>query len=278
MVTPASRQRRPRFTIVIMILLSITVLTLDAKDVPVLGSIRSGVLRAVGPIGGAFKWATTPVRNAWNGMNNYDDLQAENRRLRARLDGLKGKELVNSTAVEDVKRLQAQLNIPFIGTIPTQVAQLSGGNFSSFDDNTARIDKGSSSGIQVGMPVVTTAGLIGRIQRVTADSATVRLITDPDLRIGIKLKSDDLGAGRGTGAGQKWLVDQNIGLADEVAKGDPVLTSGIDRALFPPGLPIGTVRSVNRDQADQIQILTVDLAADLTRLDYVQVLIWKPTA
>ena len=259
-----------------MILLSITVLTLDAKDVPVLGSIRSGVLRAVSPVGGAFKWATTPLRNAWNGMNNYDDLEAENHRLRRRLDALTGKALVNSDAAEQVTRLKEQLNVPFIGTIPRQVAQLSGGNFSSFDDNTARIDKGSSSGIAVGMPVVTNAGLIGRIQRVAVNSSTVQLITDPDLRIGIKLKSDDLGAGRGTGAGQSWLVDQNIGLADEVAKGDPVVTSGIDRALFPPGLPIGTVRSVTRDQADQIQILTVDLAADLTRLDYVQVLLWKP--
>lgn len=277
MVAPASRDRRPRFTIIVMVLLSITVLTLDARDIPVVGAIRRGVMRAVTPVGDALGSVTTPFQNAWNGVTSYGDLEAENRRLHRKLDALSGQGVVNTDAAEQVKRLKEQLGVPFLATIPTQVAQVASGNFSSFDDNTAQIDKGSDSGLKVGMPVVTAAGLIGSLSRVGATRSVVRLITDPDVNIGIKLKSDDLGVGRGAGAGQPWLVDRGIGLGDVVAKGDPVITSGLERAKFPPGIPIGTITKVTRNQAEQIQVLEVELAADLSRLDYVQVLVWEPT-
>jgi len=276
MAPPGSHRRSPRFTIIVMVVLSITVITLDARDVPVIGAIRRGVMRAVTPVGDAMSSATTPFRNAWNGITNYGDLESENQRLRKQLDALSNKDVLNSDAEEQVKRLKEQLKVPFAPDIPKQVAQVSSGNFSSFDDNTAQIDKGSESGLKVGMPVVTAAGLIGSIEKVYVNRSVVRLITDPGVNIGIKLKSDDLGVGRGTGAGKPWLVDRGIGLGDDVAKGDPVTTSGLERAKFPAGLPIGTVRSITRNQADQIQILEVNLVADLSRLDYVQVLLWEP--
>jgi len=259
-----------------MTLLSLTVLTLDAKDVPVLGSIRRGVLSALNPVERAFSSVTKPLRNAWNGVGNYDDMEKENARLRAELDALKNQQLTNADAVDQLARLKEQLDVPFLPTIATQVAQVTSGNFSSFDDDTAQIDKGSNSGLEVGMPAVTQAGLIGSIERVSPDRSVVRLITDPSVNVGIKLKSDDLGVGRGTGAGRPWVVDRGIGLTDPVAVGDPVITSGLERAKFPPGLPVGTITGITRDQREQIQILDVGLAADLTRLDYVQVLLWKP--
>ncbi len=278
MAVPAGGRRRPRFTILVLVLLSGTILVFDAKDVPVVSSVRSGMLQILEPVGGAFRWVTTPVRNAWGGISDYDDLKQENARLRDELDGLRGESVSAADAIAQLERLKEQLNVPFIGDIASEVAQVTTGNFSSFDDDTAQIDKGSSSGIEVGMPVVTAAGLIGNIDRVSPNRSVVRLITDPDLAIGIKLKSDDLGVGRGRGAGANWVVDRGIGLTDPALKGDPVVTSGLERAKFPPGLPIGTIVKVTRDQGQQIQILEVQLAADLTRLDFVQVLKWKPEA
>jgi len=61
-----------------------------------------------------------------------------------------------------------------------------------------------------------------------------------------------------------------------VAVGDPVMTSGQERAVMPRGLPIGKVSKVTRVQSDQTQVLEVEPAADLTRLNYVQVLLWEP--
>jgi len=47
---------------------------------------------------------------------------------------------------------------------------------------------------------------------------------------------------------------------------------------MPGELPIGTVTKITRNQADQVQVLEVKLSADLTRLDFVQVLNWVPSS
>ncbi len=278
MVARQGRRGRPRFTIVVMTLLSITVLTLDAKDVPVLGSIRSGMMRALSPVESASRTVTRPFRNAWNGVSDYEDLEQENAELRQQLDELKGDQLTNSDAEEQVRKLREQLGLTLVGPIETVVAQVATGNFSSFDDFTARIDKGSDSGIEVGMPVVTNAGLIGNIVRTSPDRSVVHLITDPDFNVGVRVKSNALGVGRGSGPDKPFIVDRGIALTAEVAEGDPVTTSGFERAKFPNEIPIGTVKKITRSQSEQIQILEVDLLADLSRLDYVQVLKWKPPA
>ena len=276
MAMNAGRRGRPRFTILVMVLASITVLTLDAKDVPLIGSVRSGALDVLSPIGGAFEWVTTPFRNAWRGMSDFDELERENKRLQAELDRAQGESERTADLEEQVRKLQEQLDIPIAPAIPKVVAQVSTGNFSSFDDDTAQIDRGSDDGIAVGNPVVTNSGLVGRIARVSKSRAVVQLITDPDLQIGIRVQSNDIGQGRGAGSDRPFLVYDGIELTDEVSKGDIITTSGVERSQWPGDLPIGTVTKVTRNQADQIQILEVKRSADLSRLDYVQVLRWVP--
>lgn len=279
MVAPAGRRRRPRFTIIVMTLLSITVLTLDARNVPVVSSVREGVMQVLEPVEGALGWIATPARNAWNGIGNYGELEEENARLRAEIDRLEAEGVNAEAASEQLRRLQEQLGIPFLEDYETVVAQVSTGNYSTFDDNTAQINRGSSSGIKVGQSVTTNAGFIGTIMKVSKDRAVVRLITDPDFRVGVRLSpTDALGVGRGTGAGNPWLIDESVGLNVEVEEGEKVFTSGLGRSRFAPGLPIGTVTKITRDQGQQLQILEVEMAADLGRLDYVQVLMWEPPA
>jgi len=96
MATNARRPGRSRLTILVMVLASITVVTLDAKDVPVLGSIRSATLDVVSPIGSAFGSVVRPFRNAWRGVTDYGDLEAENRRLRGQIDELRGRSEQNA--------------------------------------------------------------------------------------------------------------------------------------------------------------------------------------
>jgi rod shape-determining protein MreC len=268
--------RRSRSTILVMILLSITVLTLDAKDVPVLGSIRSGALSALSPVESAFSSVTRPLRSAWRGIGGYDELEAENRRLRAELDKYRGAAERNDDLAEQVRKLREQLGVPFVEGYRTVVAQVATGNFSSFDDSTLQLDRGSEAGIRVGNPVVTNAGVVGRVTRVARNRTVVQLITDPDFSLGVRLKSNDLGVGRGAGPDRPFIVDRGIDLTDPVAVGDPVSTSGTARAIMPRDLPIGTVTKVTRNQAEQTQVLQVKLSADLTRLDFVQVLDWVP--
>ncbi len=276
MAMNARRPGRSRLTILVMVLASITIVTLDAKDVPVLRSLRSTALDVLSPIGSAFQSVTGPLRNAWRGVTDYGDLEAENRRLRERLDELRGRSEASAELAVENRKLRDQLALKTETPIPTIVGRVATGNFTSFDDNTAIVDRGSDDGVKVGNPVVTKGGLVGRVQRVSATRAVVQLVTDPDLVLGIKVKSNDIGTGRGTGAGKPFLVDSGIDLTDEVAKGDLITTAGTQDSQMPGGIPIGTVTKIARNQADLVQVLEVRLAADLTRLDFVQILNWVP--
>ena len=83
-------------------------------------------------------------------------------------------------------------------------------------------------------------------------------------------------SGHGTGPDRAFLVDSGVNLDQEVNKGEGIVTSGINTALFPGDLPIGTVTKVSTSQSDLTQVLEVELAADLVRLSAVRVLIWEP--
>lgn len=260
-----------------MVLLSFTVLTLNSKDVPVLGSVRSTVIDLMGPVGRGFKSATKPIRNWWGGVNDYERVQAENDDLREEIERLKAKQIRNANAAAELERLKEQAGIPTTEEIPAVLAQVATGPYSNFDNNTILIDRGASSGFKVGMPVVTSLGLVGSLESVTDDRAVVRLITDPEFAVSVKrAETGSYAIGHGAGAHNPFVVDQNVGLEQKVEKGEVIVTSGISTAKFPKDLIIGTVDKVSTSQSDLTQVLDVTLAADLVRLNYVSVLLWEP--
>ena len=260
-----------------MVLLSFTVLTFSSKDVPVLGTVRSSIIDVLGPVGRGFKSATKPIRSWWGGVNDYDRIAAENEQLRDEVARLKAKQDANSAAASELARLKELEGLPFVGTIPSKVAMVSTGAYSSFDNNTIYIDRGASSGFKVGMPVVDRGGLVGRLERVTEKRSVVRLITDPDFAVHVKLASTgSYAAGHGNGSDRPFMVDSGVALDQQVDKGELIVTSGIETAIFPPDLPVGVVTKVSSSQSDLTQVLEVRLACDLVRLSAVRVLLWEP--
>ena len=130
---------------------------------------------------------------------------------------------------------------------------------------------------QSGMPVVTKAGLVGRLERVAGGTSIVQLISDPSFAVGVRVaETQDLGIGHGSGADKPFVVDRGIEITDRVSTGDAVVTSGLQRAVMPPDIPVGVVSEIQPDEAAGSLILRVDLAAELGQLDVVQVLKWVP--
>ena len=129
------------------------------------------------------------------------------------------------------------------------------------------------------MPVVTTAGLVGRLDRVSATRAVVQLATDPDFVVGVRLaSSQDLGVGRGGGESGRFIVDRGIELTDPVKPGEAVLTSGLSNSVMPPDIPIGIVDKVTPDENARVQLLQVRYGVDFSQLDVVRVLKWTPSS
>jgi rod shape-determining protein MreC len=265
--------------LLVVTLLAVTVITVDAVGGDALDPVRNATAEVVGPAGDAVRWATTPFRSAWSGITDYDELEQENQELRDQLDEALAADIENRNAVEQLDRLREQLDIGFVGEIPTEVARVASGPRSNFTDHRLEINKGSESGLEPGMPVVTKGGLAGRLERVGPNRSVVQLATDPAFIIGVRVaETQDLGIGHGSGPNGPFVVDTGIELVDQVEVGDAVVTSGLDRAVMPPDLPVGVVSEVQPDEAARSLILRADLSAKLSQLDVVQVLKWVPPA
>jgi rod shape-determining protein MreC len=150
------------------------------------------------------------------------------------------------------------------------------------------IDAGTNDGIEPEQPVVVANNtLIGRTtSRVTPNTAEVLLITDQTFAAGVRIlapgtpadasTSDSHGEGLLRTNWEGYLGVDYVDLSAEAEQGDFVVTSGRagDRELlFPPGLLIGTVESVNSQDIDQYKKIVVSPAVKANDLQQVRVIL-----
>ena len=205
------------------------------------------------------------VAGFWGGMvpgGSGRDLDAENRRLRAEL-----------AATEELRQENERLRrlFGFVEEAPqrTLAARVIAEDASSWF-RTIEIDRGSEEGVVEGLPVVNAAGLIGRVVRSTAHSARVLLITDASSAVAV-LVQDQRIRGVCRGLGGALALDFAL-VQDEIQVGDGVVTSGLG-GVFPKGLVVGYVRSVQREQFGLFQTVEVEPAVDFAHLEEVLVLL-----
>lgn len=104
-----------------------------------------------------------------------------------------------------------------------------------------RIDRGSQDGIRADMPVVSDGHLVGLVESVEPDVATVVLIGDRAVAVPVRIGTAQ-GIIKAYAGGV--LIDSVVG---EAEPGQPVITSGVG-GLYPPGLLVGSVgQEVERD-------------------------------
>jgi len=276
MALSTRRGGRSRFTLILLILTSITLLTLDFRGFSPLGSVRSAVLDAFEPVGNFASDTLSPVRDAWNGAFGYDDVQSENEALRQRIDELEGQITSGDVAKQSLQQLLEQVDIPFVGDIPTASARVVSGAVGNFDQ-TIEIDKGESAGIRTGMSVVTGRGLIGVVKTTSSDRAVIELLSSGTYSVGFSIVGTNvLGDARGLADGQRMTATTDVDRI--VVPGQILVTSGLARSRFPQGLPIGTVTNVTKDEGALEQQLDVQMLADLSDLTFVSVVLWEPPA
>ena len=270
----SSRTGRSRFTLVLLVLTSVTVLTLDFRGSGTVDDVRGVASTVFSPVRDAVGTAFSPVSNAWNGVFNYGDLEDENDALRARIADLEGDAVRNDDALAQMEELAELLDLELTTDIPTVTARVSAGPISNFE-HTVEIDKGSDDGVAEGMPVVTGAGLVGQVIQTTSSRSVVRLMTDPSFSFGVRLvASGEVGIAHGGGEGEPVVVDAGIDRQVEVPEREEVMTSGLDRSVFPPDIPVGEVEDVSPSGDLLSQELRVDPYADLGNLTYVRVVQW----
>jgi len=274
----STRLGRSRFTLLLLVLTSITVLTLDFRGSGVVDDLRGAASTVFSPLADAAGTVTQPFTDAWNGAFGYGDLERENEQLRERIAEMEGDVAEAADANRQLDELAELEGISQYTALESVTSRVVGASLTNFE-HAIQIDRGSDHGVAVGMPVVTGAGLVGRVTAVTGGRSTVQLITDPAFDIGVRLaESGEVGLGHGTGEGEPLVVDAGIevSLRNDIPDGEFVLTSGVDRSAFPPDIPVGEITEIE-SAADQLSlVLTVEPLADLGDLAYVRVLLWEP--
>ena len=109
------------------------------------------------------------------------------------------------------------------------------------------IDRGATNGVVVASPVINETGVLGQVTRVYPLSSEVTLLTDKDAAIPVlNTRTQKRGAAFGSAAvvGGGMEMRFMAGNAD-VQVGDVLTTSGVD-GIYPPGLPVAKVVSVDR--------------------------------
>jgi rod shape-determining protein MreC len=144
--------------------------------------------------------------------------------------------------------------------------------------DTVTFNRGTTSGVELNMPVVTPGGIVGRVVAVGPWSSQVMLITDERAAAGAVVgqlgQSNALGSVRGLGDNGLLEMRYVSGL-EEVAVGDYVVTTGQD-AIYPPGLNVGTVVEVRKGSATVAHVIHIKPGARLNALGEVAVLLYHP--
>jgi rod shape-determining protein MreC len=275
-VALSRRTGRSRFTLILLVLTSITVITLDFRGAGggVFEDVREGALDLFAPVKGAADAVFDPVGDAWNGVFKYGDLEDENARLREELAELRG----SQDRIEETERGFDELlelnSLEYARDVPQVAATVISSPLSNFELS-FELDKGREAGIKEGMTVVAGRGLVGRVVRVSDRRSVVELLTDRDFAVGVKLASSgEVGIAAGGGRDQPMHLS-GIDPGVEIRRRELVTTSGRAESAFPPGIPVGRIEEATSERGALEQEVRLRPLVDVDRLTFVKVLLWE---
>jgi rod shape-determining protein MreC len=276
---PRRSRRRTWLTLAILVLISVSVITLDQRVSThhLTSGIKSVANDVFSPIRRGVDAVIQPIGNFFAGMVGYGSLQQENAKLRATIGELRQNAAEQSFAQQQLAQLSRLQHLSYLGTIPTLNAQVQSYNASNFEAS-VQINKGRSDGILVGMPVIGNGGLVGQVTEASHHTATVTLLTDGQSKVGVTFgpSNDTYWANvQGQGAGTA-LKAAYVQPGTPVQDGEIMYTNQAQGGAYPSGIPVAHVVSSHTvSGAAQISI-TLSPQADLAHLTYVAVVLWAP--
>ena len=227
------------------------------------------VFEALGPAQSVFARATEAVTGLWRHYLDLVGVSEENDRLRQEIKRYIAINAEYREAVATNVRLNQLLDLAHSLEQPVLTAHVIGRDPALWF-KTITIDKGISSGVEKGMPVVTVEGVVGQVINVSPRFAKVLLATDPNSAVDAILQtSRALGIIKGNGQG--YRMDYVL-REKEVAKDDLVVTSGTG-GVFPKGLLVGRISEVGKDKRGMFHTITVQPSVDFRELEYVTIIL-----
>lgn len=258
--------------LVALIIASLVLVTVYFResDGGIVHKMRSGMLAATAPlqrvgdaIASPFEAVGDWVSDLGISRDEMDELKAQNDELRARLAELE-------EARQENERLRELVEFAEERKLTKVGARVIGRPTSSWE-GVITIDRGSTDGIEPGMPVLGAQGLVGQVFEVSDHAARVRLITDQHSGVAAMVQSTRVtGVAQGTIEGQLTL--DFVSAETTPVVGDVIITSGLG-GVYPKGLVIGDVTVVDERRGELFPRITVVSRVPIDRIEEVLVLV-----
>ena len=232
------------------------------------GSLVSPVQNAVSSVTGWVRDKVSDLVNAGRLRSEYEQLQIENMQMQYQISQLQEE-------AQEYERLAAlmgaQSRYDTLDPIYAKVIAKSAGRwFDMFS-----INRGTLSGVDRGMAVISANGLAGRVYEAGLNYAKVVSIINADSAVACLIeRTRDNGILRGqlsAASDDDSCRMYYVPSVNDIIPGDSVVSSGLD-GVYPKGLVIGTVTEVSRQSDTSDQYLVVKPATDFQHLEEVLVL------
>ena len=269
--------RRTRLVLTVLVIIALGLITLDFRDGGT-SPPRSVGADIFGPIERVTHDVTDPISSLFDSVkggpsqqSTIANLQRENAQLRAELSSAQ----LTKSAREQLTKL-LQLDAGGYRIVAANVIA-AGGDYS----DTVTLDIGRIDGIKPDETVLNGSGFVGTVTQVTSDTSTVVLADDASAVIGVQMEgSGEIGEVTGTGKSMSGssllrltLFDAN-GVLQPGQQVDTYASVGDQPEV--PGVPVGTVISVEPATGSLTQTALVQPFVNFTALGVVGVVIQVP--
>jgi len=223
--------------------------------------IRIWAMTAVTPLARVIEATRSGTAHFFSDYFVLLDVREENKNLKSDLNRLKMENQFLKTELSTADRARALAAFQTRAQSKTVAARVIG-NAPGATSKVVLLDRGSTSGVERGMPVITPDGIVGKVISVYQFASQVLLITDPTFGAGV-LSQKNRVPGTLKGQGHSTCLIDYVQNEQNVETGDWFFTSGDDR-VFPKGLPVGQVTVVRQGKTfKEIYVVPSGLANGL---------------
>lgn len=226
-------------------LLGLALLALSLWQPAALQPLRGGANEVVTPVGEATATVRAGRQSTWESIKGFWNAGSQNAALREEVEIARIR-LAEAEAIEaENRRLKALLDLTANEAEPVATTRLVGSSASSAR-RFAYIGVGQADGVEVGMPVHSERGVIGRVLETARSSSRILLLTDTESVLPVRRATDQTVAfaeGRGDGLLRIRLI--NLGL-NPLEVGDVFVTSGAG-GYYRPGVAVAILSEKTPD-------------------------------
>ena len=274
---PDKTVRRRRALLGLLVVLSLLLLTAYFGEAPNgrLHAVQRDFLTVVSPLQDGANKALKPVRDLFGWFGNAAHAKSQLAQSVKETDRLRRELVADQAEKREYRELISLYHLDQLGVGDYHpVSATVVGKAPNLWYSTVTIDAGESAGVRINDPVINGEGLVGKVAQVAPDGALVDLLSESSMGVSARV-----GASSATGLVQPKVGEPNdlllqyLPASAQPNVGEAVVTSGTvadGESLYPPGLLIGQVTSVNEESA--YKSVNVRPYANLHDLDIVQVL------